>query len=224
MCWSNGEFPDGRVAPNVTNLDFAVRLGIFTLFSNERFFELTDCTLGLQCILLMGAGNGNLAVENSVRIWTEDKCGQGSDWDPMNNTALNPPLDLIASTIFPDNALPYNRYFLGTPRVRATANFTLCWTENPTGDEAYHLEKGTFFLNGPDRLNGILVCTLGLPCSFQLTGRGLESINRVRILAASARCGDQVGIPYHFTGLYEHVRPAVAGYALSNSELERFFF
>jgi hypothetical protein len=225
LCWTHGERPDGIIIPYLDPTDYGVALGEFYVIPNDRFFTWTECTLGLTCKLYLGAAD--LRPVNSLRIWAQGKCGLGTEFDPMNDATIDPPLDIIASTIFPDNEAPYTGYFLGTPFVRATGNFSLCWAEEATSDISYENDKGTFWINGPDPLSATVVCTFGIPCGFQLAGQKISSSNRVRIIQTSDRCGDNVGNPLHFTGLYELSSPSqssvlVGGVVVPITEGEAF--
>jgi hypothetical protein len=127
------------------------------------------CTLGFACSLpLTGLGFSNaskVAVVNGT-------CG----------------VNAVAAVLTTEDEGTSATY-AGTPLGGAGASVSLCWGPSPSLDNissAFSVEVGTVAMTGP--VFPTFDCTLGEPCTYELSGYNLATTNKLVIVEGS--CGD----------------------------------
>jgi hypothetical protein len=80
-------------------------------------------------------------------------------------------------------------YSFGTPTQGTPgSHYKLCWAHDPSVMSDYNVEiDASADLAGPDLQD--FQCTLGMDCSYTLSGYRLASSNKIRVLAAGGECG-----------------------------------
>jgi hypothetical protein len=78
------------------------------------------------------------------------------------------------------------------------ARYTLCWSNEPAANTDYSFEVGVFRLHGP--LTQDIVCPMTMPCVVQVSGLGLVSSNKLKVVASGTACSNSAAVPTEYTG------------------------
>jgi hypothetical protein len=178
LCWSH-------------DASYSFRLGSFQI--SGPFNVATECTLSELCtIQLSGVG---LSSSNAVRIVEstsacgDDVAGVGS----FSGLSATTSATSAAAQVAVFSVAP-----LGATGGTSGSRYRLCYAHSPAANTDYSFEVGTFTLNGP--LVQEIDCPLTAHCLVQLTGTGLRSTNKVRVVSSGQLCSTSASTPVGYAG------------------------
>lgn len=173
LCWSHSP-GDGAASL------YKAPIGYLTV--NGPVQVAQHCILGTDCDITL-SGVGLVATNQLLIIDADSSCGDSSPTIAVFDGLTNP-----AS---PETGNP-SLYKLGIARTTSDgpgSGYTICWGHNPSSNENFNIQLGTFSIDGPDRETSLLYCTLGWSCSIQVTGVNLAATSKITITTLSDVCG-----------------------------------
>ncbi|CAE8630678.1 unnamed protein product, partial [Polarella glacialis] len=186
VCWAH--------APGIVGGKelYRVPLGLLTVNGPNQVSQ--ECTLGLDCVITL-SGTGLVATNQVFIIDDGSSCGDASPTLAAFSGVTNPQQTEVASP---------GTFSMGIPRTTSAGpgvNYKVCWAHNPSSSADFKVLLGTFKMNGPEREGEDITCTMGLSCSFLLTGVNLVSTNRIMVTKLTDTCGQAVLNVVSFTGV-----------------------
>lgn len=170
---------------------FETTVGEFTMrgpYQNQSH----TCTLGSDCeVTILGLDLKLTNAQYRLAIVSNPPCGAGATFASF--VALENPDGV-------EQAGNYDTFKMGRPMKGNTLDpFTLCWAAALSNSDfnspaAYTQPAGVFMMYGPVATSHN--CTMGAPCSVQVTGRGLAATNGVMVIQGNTNnlCGLRVAV------------------------------
>jgi hypothetical protein len=166
LCWAH----------NATALaEYLVPYGSLRL--NGPHVRRYKCTLGVDCVLPIPGIGLRGSNELTIREAGVSNCNSTANITGWDTGPVLPNGTGTASL---------QSYVLGTATVGLATDYGICWRFVP----GKRVQGGTLELYGPFVRPDALVCTLGVPCSVNVSGRGMLQGDQAIVVNGS--CGERV--------------------------------